>query len=298
MLFPSLVLTLGLSLGALFLLAPRFRKCRRQLATERYEAQRRLDSQHDMFLAILQNGNDGILLMTPEAQILYASPSTQQVCGFSGETLVGRSVLHLVQESDRCRIVQALDSVARGCAISFTLELRCRRTDGSWRWTECTGRNLHTDPAVHAIVATLRDIDAYKACQEQLTALAVTDPLTGLANYRRLMETLDSEIKRCDRTGRPCAILMLDLDGLKQINDAHGHLTGSRALCRVAEVLRTTCRSIDTPTRYGGDEFVVVLPESNREVAREVAERITARLIGRRRDSPPVRKRGARNVSG
>jgi len=101
------------------------------------------------------------------------------------------------------------------------------------------------------------------------------------------MEVLDSEIKRFDRTGRPCAILMLDLDGLKRINDTHGHLVGSRALRRLAEILLTSCRSIDTPARYGGDEFVVVLPEANLKVARSVAERIADRLRSES-ETPPI----------
>jgi len=108
--------------------------------------------------------------------------------------------------------------------------------------------------------------------------LAVTDPLTGLANYRRLLDAFDSEVKRYGRTGRSFAVLLLDLDGLKKINDAHGHLVGSRALSRLAGILRIHCRDIDTAARYGGDEFVLVLPETDSEAAQRVAERISERL--------------------
>ena len=97
--------------------------------------------------------------------------------------------------------------------------------------------------------------------------------MTGLANYRRLAEVLDMEIKRSVRTGREFALLLFDLDGLKQINDRYGHLTGSHALCRVADVL-SFCRDIDTAARYGGDEFAVVLPEIGAEAANQVAQRI------------------------
>ena len=86
------------------------------------------------------------------------------------------------------------------------------------------------------------------------------------------------EIKRYGRTGRPFSILLLDLDGLKKINDAYGHVTGSRALCRIAEVLRSHCREVDTPARYGGDEFALILPETPLEQACQVAERISQRL--------------------
>ena len=113
---------------------------------------------------------------------------------------------------------------------------------------------------------------------DQVRRLAVTDPLTGLSNYRTLINVMESEIQRSRRTGRPFAILLLDLDGLKGINDRHGHLTGSRAICRLANVLRVHSRAMDTAARYGGDEFAVILPEAGAEAASSVSQRICERL--------------------
>jgi diguanylate cyclase (GGDEF)-like protein len=121
-----------------------------------------------------------------------------------------------------------------------------------------------------------------KGVEEQLRHLAVSDPLTGLANYRRLIEAVDGEIQRSQRSGRAFGIVFLDLDRLKKINDRHGHLVGSRALCRLAEVLRGTSRSIDTAARFGGDEFALILPETEEAAARQVGERIAARLAAER----------------
>src|SRR6478736_566493 len=109
-----------------------------------------------------------------------------------------------------------------------------------------------------------------REAQERLRALAVTDPLTGIGNYRHLIAVLGSEIERALRHGRPLSVLFLDVDGLKQINDRHGHLVGSRALCRVAETLRASARVLDTPARYGGDEFALLLPEIDEATAWQV----------------------------
>jgi len=104
--------------------------------------------------------------------------------------------------------------------------------------------------------------------------MAVSDPVTGLANYRRFMESLEMEIQRTGRTGRSFALLLFDLDGLKLINDQFGHRVGTRALCRTAEVLRSQSRAIDIAARHGGDEFALVLPETSHEGAQEVLTRV------------------------
>jgi diguanylate cyclase (GGDEF)-like protein len=112
----------------------------------------------------------------------------------------------------------------------------------------------------------------------QVRQLAVTDPLTSLSNYRTLINVMETEIQRSRRTGRPFSVLLLDLDKLKTINDQHGHLVGSRALCRLATVLRIHSRAMDTAARYGGDEFALVLPEAGAEAATAVGRRVCERL--------------------
>jgi len=122
---------------------------------------------------------------------------------------------------------------------------------------------------------------------EQVHHLAVSDPLTGLANYRRLLDVLENETERTDRTGRPFSVLLLDLDGLKKINDNFGHLFGSRAICRLADVLRVHCRAVDTAARYGGDEFALVLPESTEDDAHRVANRVRE-VLANDTEQPPL----------
>ena len=129
-----------------------------------------------------------------------------------------------------------------------------------------------------AMVAENRSVNT------ELLRLAVTDPLTGLANYRKFIDTLDGEIKRARRSLRCFAILFFDVDNLKLINDRLGHIAGNRALCRVAVALRTSCRSIDTVARFGGDEFALILPEADIEAARGVALRVSEALAANGED--------------
>ena len=121
---------------------------------------------------------------------------------------------------------------------------------------------------------------------EQVRSMAVSDPLTGLANYRRLISVLEAELDRSRRTQRPFSIVLLDMDGLKIINDHFGHLTGSRALVRIGKVLRNHSRAIDTAARYGGDEFALVLPEAAKDIATRIVSRIRERLAAE--NEPPA----------
>ncbi len=135
-----------------------------------------------------------------------------------------------------------------------------------------TGVICITGLIVASVVGERRRMEA------QLRQLSVSDPLTGLANYRQLITVLEGEIRRSQRTERPFALVLLDLDGLKKINDRHGHLVGSRALCRLAAALRGASRAVDTPARFGGDEFALVLPETDEAEAWHVAQRVVERL--------------------
>ncbi len=119
--------------------------------------------------------------------------------------------------------------------------------------------------------------------EDRLERLSAIDPLTELMNRRRFTELVDTEIARAIRYGKPLSFLLIDVDDFKHINDAYGHVAGDTALRAIADCLRSNCRVSDTPSRYGGDEFAVLLTETGQQDAERFAERLTSQL----RESTP-----------
>jgi diguanylate cyclase (GGDEF)-like protein/PAS domain S-box-containing protein len=182
------------------------------------------------------------------------------LCPGSGELLGSRGPMH--QED--------AESAPQG-------ELKILTKNGAERCLDATAATIEFDGVSTTLISAF-DITECKRAEARAQLLAMTDPLTGLGNYRRILDVLNAEIERSGRTGRSFALLLLDLDGLKEINDRYGHLVGSRALCRLGGALRICCRAIDTVARYGGDEFSVILPETTVEAAGVVASRIREEL--------------------
>jgi diguanylate cyclase (GGDEF)-like protein/PAS domain S-box-containing protein len=168
------------------------------------------------------------------------------------------------------------------------IEVEWKRKDGTPMKVRLSGREARSEQGVpDGCEMIVEDITEQRALEDQLRHLAATDALTGLANYRRLAEALEAEIRRSDRTGRKFGVLLFDLNGMKQINDRYGHLAGNRAICRLADIFRLSCRSLDTPARYGGDEFAIVLPETEPSEAGLVGRRICDHLANDG-EAPPL----------
>jgi len=174
-----------------------------------------------------------------------------------------------------------------------TLQIVLQEGSHFFEWAHCR-RNGEVFPAtvlltkLHfgdrtIIQATVRDITERKETERKLeevnaklTELSMTDQLTGLPNRRQLDQKINEEITRSKRTGKGLAVLMLDLDHFKQVNDQYGHQKGDEILQQFAEILRQEVRDMDLPTRFGGEEFCVLLPEIEADEGRNVAERIRA----------------------
>jgi diguanylate cyclase (GGDEF)-like protein len=194
--------------------------------------------------------------------------------------LVAAVALNSVRESDGFAFDTALVWVAGLNAVSHLIASQSARLmDASAGMAELVNAFSY----IVLLGATLLD---NARLFRRVRTLAISDSLTGLANYRHLVDILQSELERSGRTSRSFSVLLMDLDGLKKINDRHGHVVGSRALSRVANILKLNCRAIDTAARYGGDEFALVLPETNYYAAEQVVERIRTCLLADGEDPP------------
>lgn len=219
----------------------------------------------------------GAIFVSQGKRLHYVNQAAETITGYEREELLSMNFWDLVHPDFR-ELVRDRERVRQGdILVRAQHEVKILTKDGHERWLDIRTGIIEFDGVLSSLVSAF-DLTERKKAEEQLQLLAVTDPLTGLGNYRRLVEAVDAEVRRTGRTGRPFAVLLLDLDQLKKINDRYGHLIGSQALCRLAEVLRSFCRSIDTATRYGGDEFAVILPETTAAAARLVASRIRSRL--------------------
>jgi len=169
----------------------------------------------------------------------------------------------LIHPRDRARVRSAYDACRRGERAQLRLEYRVRRHDGGYAWIEEHAMVAEHDASGHPlrVVGVSSDISTRKEAELQLAHLALHDPLTGLPNRRAVAEALERAIARAERSGLALAVLALDLDGFKAINDHHGHPAGDAALIEVGARLRRTVRRSDVVARLGGDEFAVIAAE-------------------------------------
>ncbi|MCC6526275.1 MAG: EAL domain-containing protein, partial [Polyangiaceae bacterium] len=214
------------------------------------------------FAALVEKSSDVICILDAEGRIVFVSPSLGKVLGHRPERLAGHPFLELVHPDDQDLGRAYLSDLELRQGATTPLAWRLRHADGRYLHIETVGTNLKDDPQVQGVVLNSRDITERTQLEQRLTHLAFHDPLTQLANRALFHDRLAHALARLSlRPERKLAVMIVDLDNFKTINDSLGHGEGDRLLVEVASRLRARVRSGDTVARLGGDEFGVLLED-------------------------------------
>jgi diguanylate cyclase (GGDEF)-like protein/PAS domain S-box-containing protein len=248
------------------------------LRNQRDRAEKELRRSEARYRALAGNLSYGICRCSLDGSFLEVNEAIMRMLGYgSREELLAQNLARDIIKDPGSR-ARLLGQLPVDIPVD-PLEIEWKRKDQALLKVRLSGREVIGEQGeLDAYELIAEDVTRQRELEDHLRRQAASDPLTGLANYRRLVDVLDSEIKRSKRTGREFALLFFDMDGLKAINDRYGHMIGSQALCRLADVLSACCRDIDTSARFGGDEFALILPETDAKAAHQVARRICESL--------------------
>lgn len=229
------------------------------------------------FRALVQQSTDVTLIIDKEGSIRFASPAVATVFGRTPADVEGASLASLVHPDDAAALSRFLR--AAGAGENCVAEWRVRGEGDRWLWTENSSTNLLAEPAIAGIVVNTRDISERRTLESRLTHQAYHDALTRLANRSLFLNRVAHAISRAPRGHKPSAVLFLDLDDFKKVNDSLGHAAGDELLVASASRLATCVRPGDTIARLGGDEFAILLEQiQGIDDAVQIAERITNSL--------------------
>jgi diguanylate cyclase (GGDEF)-like protein/PAS domain S-box-containing protein len=232
-----------------------------QDVTERKEVEQVIVESEERFRSLVQYSSDIITILEADGTVRYTSPAVEKVMGYKPEVQNGTNAFESVHPDDRDRALDTFAEVLKRPGLHPPLEFRWPHKDGSWRYLEHIINNLLDDPAVRGVVINSRDVTERNAMEGQLHHQAFHDPLTGLPNRALFMDRLEHALTLAYRRGSKVAVLFIDLDNFKVINDSLGHNAGDQLLIAVAERLKACLRPEDTAARLGGDEFTILVED-------------------------------------
>ncbi len=238
-----------------------------------------LEASEARFRALSESAMDIVTVIDANGLILYQSPSVRHLLGVDPETMIGLNQFDIIHRDDASMIRERFKELLTRGTLERPVEFRVRHADGTWRTLESIGKNCLDVPAIKGIIVNTRDVSERRAIQQRIQHLAYHDALTSLPNRSLLQDRVAQAISRADRSGKRLAVMFIDIDNFKNINDTLGHDVGDELLREVARRLLESVRSHDTIARQGGDEFIVLLEElEGQSGAARVAQKILEAL--------------------
>lgn len=225
------------------------------------------------FRSVVHGTSDTIFLIDADGRLSFVSDSVEGLLGRPPAELLGEGARQLAHPDDIAGVAPGPPGADR--AIPGVFVVRVRHADGSWRHLEMTTSDRRSDPVIGGLLLTARDVTDRIELQERLAYQATHDELTALPN-RAAVLARGAALLADRRAAERVAVLLLDLDGFKEVNDTLGHAVGDRLLAQVGPRLRPQVRDVDVVARLGGDEFLLLLPDVSLDGARAAAERVRA----------------------
>lgn len=247
-------------------------------AIERKKADDALRRTEERFRLMIENALDLITILDVDGTMTYVSPSHKLIVGYEDDELIGKRVFDFIHPEDLSRVLDVFTELLQNGDRLYSAEFRVRHKDGYWITVDSMGKLFPPEWGEIGVIVNSRDVTERKRMEERLRNLSITDDLTGLYNRRGFLTFADHHIKAAERKREQLLLILIDLDSLKQINDAHGHIVGDQALIDTAEIIKQTFRSSDVVARVSGDEFVILSTDTAGNGAESIRKRLNENL--------------------
>ncbi len=224
-------------------------------------AEQALQATEGRFQALTESAMDIVSVLDRDAVVTYQSASVKRLLGYEPHEMVGRCQYDFVHRDDVERMRASFEALVAGEKMTRPIEFRVLARDGTWRTLESIGKNCLDVEAVRGVIANTRDVSERRVIQEHIQHLAFHDALTGLPNRTLMQDRISQAIARAERASHQFAVMFIDIDNFKNINDTLGHDAGDQLLSEVAKRLSNAVRARDTIARQGGDEFIVLIDQ-------------------------------------
>lgn len=267
--------------------------------TDRYRAETAVKHSENRLRYLVEGSADLLMLVDQFGRIKYQSPAIQGILGIAETDHLGEPLTLYLTAPDQPMVTATISQLASTPDGKSRFYVQAKRSDGQIRDLEVYARNLLENPYVNAIVLNIRDVTERRGLERELqrrveeaqqaneklgevnktlAKMATTDGLTGLRNHRSSQEYLSAAVRHMQKSGKPTSLAIIDVDFFKKINDTYGHQEGDRVLQWLATVVQKSCRHLHLAGRYGGEEFVLVMPETDADTAYAEVEALRQRV--------------------